>query len=132
MYLWQGCIYSFTQHYNNLRFYCAIINWNFIWNIDLNNGVYCDLRNKSACLNMILLQPAQKCRIYKIQFMRLSIGVTNFYVNLISVDLGSEKYFSCQVYNTYICTYVCAFNFQIYVHIREYVWKCIKIVGRYT
>ena len=31
-----------------LCFYCAIINWNFIWNIDLNNWIYCDLRNKSA------------------------------------------------------------------------------------
>ena len=34
-------------------FYCAIFNWNFIWNIDLNNGVYCDLRNKSACLTTV-------------------------------------------------------------------------------
>ena len=37
-----------------MHFYWAIINWNFIWNIDLNNGVYCDLRNKSACLNTVL------------------------------------------------------------------------------
>ena len=43
----------FTQYYNDLSFYWAIINWNFIWNIDLNNGVYWDLRNKSACLNTI-------------------------------------------------------------------------------
>ena len=26
----------------------------FIWNIDLNNGVYCDLRNSSACLTTVL------------------------------------------------------------------------------
>ena len=39
-----------------LHFYCAIINWNFIWNIDLNNGVYSDLCNKSACLNTVLYQ----------------------------------------------------------------------------
>ena len=32
----------------------VIINWNFIWNIDLNNSVYCDLRNKCACLNTVL------------------------------------------------------------------------------
>ena len=44
----------FSQFYKNLLFYWAIINWNFIWNIDLNNGVYCDLRNKSACLNAVL------------------------------------------------------------------------------
>ena len=37
-----------------LRFYWAIINLNFIWNIDLNNGVYCDLRNKSAYVNTVL------------------------------------------------------------------------------
>ena len=36
------------------RFYWAIINWNFIWNIDFNNGIYCDLRNKSACRNTVL------------------------------------------------------------------------------
>ena len=30
------------------------MNWNFILNIDVNNGVYCDLRNKSAYLNMVL------------------------------------------------------------------------------
>ena len=43
----------FSQYYNNLHFYWAIINWNFIWNIDLNKDVYCDLRNKSACLNTV-------------------------------------------------------------------------------
>ena len=37
-----------------MHFYWAIINWNFIWNIDLSNGVYCDVRNKSACLNTAL------------------------------------------------------------------------------
>ena len=37
-----------------MRFYCAIIIWNFIWNIVLNNGVYYDLRNICACLNTIL------------------------------------------------------------------------------
>ena len=36
----------FPQYYHNLYFY-----WNSIWNIDLNNGPYCDIRNKSACLN---------------------------------------------------------------------------------
>ena len=45
---------NFSQYYNNLHFYWAIINWNFIWNIELNNGVYCELRNNSACLNMVL------------------------------------------------------------------------------
>ena len=40
----------FSQYYDNLRFYWAIINLIFLWNIDLNNGVYCDLRNKNACL----------------------------------------------------------------------------------
>ena len=40
---------------NNLR-YCAIINWNFIWNIDLNNHIYCDFHNKSACLNTVLVR----------------------------------------------------------------------------
>ena len=43
----------FSQYYNNLHCYWAIINWNFIWNIDLNNGFYCDLRNKSAYLNTV-------------------------------------------------------------------------------
>ena len=38
----------FCQYYNNLRFYWAIINRNFIWNIVLYSGVYCDLRNKSV------------------------------------------------------------------------------------
>ena len=38
-----------------MRIYCLIINWNFIWNIDLNNGVYCDLHNKSGCLNTVLI-----------------------------------------------------------------------------
>ena len=47
-------INNFSQYYNNLRFYGAIINLNFIWNIDINNGVYCDLHNKSACLNTVL------------------------------------------------------------------------------
>ena len=47
-------ILNFSQYYNNLRFYCAIINWNVIWNIVLNNSVYCDLRNKSVCLNTLL------------------------------------------------------------------------------
>ena len=42
---------NISQYYNNLYFYCEIFNWNFIWNIELNNGVYCNLRNKSACLN---------------------------------------------------------------------------------
>ena len=44
----------FSEYYNNLHFYWAIINLNFIWNIDLNNGVYYDLLNESACLNTIL------------------------------------------------------------------------------
>ena len=47
-YLWQCCIWNFSQYYNNLHFYWAIINWNFIWNILLNNGIYWDLRNKSV------------------------------------------------------------------------------------
>ena len=47
-YLWQ-CI----TFYNNLHFYSEIINWNYIWNIDFNNGVYCDLHNKSSCLNTV-------------------------------------------------------------------------------
>ena len=42
-----------TYYYNNLHFYWSINNWNFIWNIDLNNGVYCDLRHRSACLNTV-------------------------------------------------------------------------------
>ena len=37
-----------------MHFYWAIINWNFIWNTDLNNGIYCDLRNKTAYLNTVL------------------------------------------------------------------------------
>ena len=32
-----------------MHFYWAIINLIFIWNIDLNNGVYCATFNKSAC-----------------------------------------------------------------------------------
>ena len=48
-YLWQ----YFSQYYNNSRFYWTIINWNFIWNIVLNNGIYWYLRNKSVCLNMV-------------------------------------------------------------------------------
>ena len=44
----------FSRYYNDLHFYWAIINWNFIWNIDLNNGVYCDLRNKGVFLNRVL------------------------------------------------------------------------------
>ena len=36
-----------------LHLYWAIIILNFIWNIDLNNGIYCDLRNKSPCLNKV-------------------------------------------------------------------------------
>ena len=59
------CIESFTQYYNNLHFYCAIINWDFIWNIDRNNGVYCDLCNKSVCLNTVYLQ-CQKLQTKKI------------------------------------------------------------------
>ena len=41
-YLWQCCIWNFSQYYNNLsiQFYWTIINWNFIWNIVLNNGIY--------------------------------------------------------------------------------------------
>ena len=40
--LWQYlyCILNFTQYYNNLSIYCSIINWNFIWNIELNNSVF--------------------------------------------------------------------------------------------
>ena len=34
-------------------FYWTIINWNFIWNIILNNSIYWDLRNKSVCLNTV-------------------------------------------------------------------------------
>ena len=37
-----------------MSFYWAIINRNFIWNINLNTDFCCDLRNKSACLNTIL------------------------------------------------------------------------------
>ena len=51
-YLWQCCIWNFSQYYNNLSFfYWTIINWNFIWNIVLN--IYWDLRNKSVCLNTV-------------------------------------------------------------------------------
>ena len=31
----------------------TIINWNFIWNIVLNNDIYWDLRNKSVYLNTV-------------------------------------------------------------------------------
>ena len=40
-------------HFFCFHFYWAIFNWNFIWSIDLSNDVYCDYRNKSACLYMI-------------------------------------------------------------------------------
>ena len=49
----QFCIWDFSQYYNNLHFYCTIINWNFVCNIGLSNTVYCDLRNKSTCLNTV-------------------------------------------------------------------------------
>ena len=39
----------------NLRFYWAIINWHFIRNIAFNNGVYCDLHNKSDCVYIIFV-----------------------------------------------------------------------------
>ena len=52
-YLSQCCIWNFSQYYNNLHFYWTIINWNFIWNIVLNNGIYWNLRNKSLCLNTV-------------------------------------------------------------------------------
>ena len=41
------CTYDsiLAQYCNNLHFYWAIFNWNFIWNIDLNYG---------ACLNPLL------------------------------------------------------------------------------
>ena len=52
----QSCIWNFSQYYNNLHFYYAIINWNFIWNIVLNSGIYWDLRNKSVCLNTVLVE----------------------------------------------------------------------------
>ena len=47
---------SFTQYYNcYVRIYCLIINGKFIGNIELNNSVYCDLRNKHAYLNSTLV-----------------------------------------------------------------------------
>ena len=46
--MWQCCILSFTQYYNNLLIYCAI--WNYIRNIDLNKGVYWSFRNQGAYL----------------------------------------------------------------------------------
>ena len=52
-YLTQCCIWNFSQYYNNLCYYWTIINWNFIWNIVLNNGIYWDLRNISVCLNTV-------------------------------------------------------------------------------
>ena len=52
-YLWQCCIWNVSQYYNNLYFIETIINWNFIWNIVLNNGIYWDLRNKNFCLNTV-------------------------------------------------------------------------------
>ena len=64
-YLWQCCISNFSQYYNNLHFYWAIINWNFIWNIVLNNSVYCNSRNKSACLNTILWVLLWHCHIFQ-------------------------------------------------------------------
>ena len=51
-------IYMLTEHTHDSAvfeiFYWTIINWNFIWNIVLNNGIYWDLRNKSVCLNTVL------------------------------------------------------------------------------
>ena len=53
-YLWQCCILSFTQYYNNFYFYCIIINWNFIWNIALNNGVFAiHAIKRIACMNTV-------------------------------------------------------------------------------
>ena len=52
-YLWQCCIWNFSQYSQQFIFYWTIINWNFIWNIVLNNGIYWDLRNKSVCLNTV-------------------------------------------------------------------------------
>ena len=48
-------------HTNSLAHYTLdyqgtqLLSNNFIWNIDFNNGVYCNLRNKSVCLNTILI-----------------------------------------------------------------------------
>ena len=40
-------------------------NWNFIWNIILNNGIYWDLRNKSICLNTVLVVKKKKAHKQK-------------------------------------------------------------------
>ena len=68
--------------YNNLHFYSAIINWN----IELNNGVYGDLRNNSACLNtvsagfgLILYFSIQSWTVLPINlFIYLLITITNY------------------------------------------------------
>ena len=49
----QCYILSLTQYCNNLHIYCAIISWKFMWNIQHNNGVYCDLPKKGAYLNTV-------------------------------------------------------------------------------
>ena len=51
---YDSAVFKFFLNFKTIWiFNWAIINGNFIWNIDLNNGVSCDLRNKSACLNMV-------------------------------------------------------------------------------
>ena len=87
-------------------FYWVIIHWNFIWKIDLNNGVYCDLRNKSACLNTVL-----RCdRFYNRPIVQrigeiIQAHYSLFYgcIKISHMELMTQKRF-CKI--VHICMYV--------------------------
>ena len=46
--------FKFYAMLYNLCIYCAVINWNFIWDIELHNDVCCNFRNKDSYMNTIL------------------------------------------------------------------------------
>ena len=71
LYLFKAGIAISWQYYYNLSFYWAIINWNFIRNIDLNNGVYYDLLNRSACMNMLLKFKILEISLFLVQLTKL-------------------------------------------------------------
>ena len=90
---------KFSQYYNNLRFYWAIINCNFIWNIDLNNDVYWDLHNNSACLKYGIKRSSVERGLTVVVFEIFLYGYSFccYNIHTLCIDQCSNDIHWCQI-----------------------------------